>query len=137
MIYPSAEHDALVRLPMPWEMDGDQEPTSWINRLEECWTLLVYELPFILYNPDTESNASSLAIRLRSADLLANLTILRRADSESDRTLARTQEPGNQSLIATRSASASHVVLWRDSPLVAWNRLKSSAVNGKANQASA
>ena len=73
----------------------------------------------IVYNPCTESKANSLAMRLRSADLLANLTMLRNAERESERTLAVTVVPGSHKRMATSKASASHVVLWRDSPLEA------------------
>ena len=46
-------------------------------------------------------------MRLRSADELASLTMLRSADNESDRTLAVTVVPGSQSRIATSNARSS------------------------------
>ena len=67
-----------------------------------------------VYSPSTESNAISLATRLRAGELLDNLTILLSADKESDLIRASTWVPGSQSLMATKTANASHVVLCFD-----------------------
>ena len=71
-----------------------------------------------VYSPSTESNAISLAMRLRAGELLDNLTILLSADKESDLIRASTWVPGSQSLMATKIANASHVVLCFDSPVL-------------------
>ena len=59
--------------------------------------------------------------------------MLRRADSESDRTLANTVVPGSHSLMATSKAKASQVVLWTESPVLAWKRRRSHAARGEAH----
>ena len=87
-----------------------------------------------VYRPRTESSAISLAIRPNAGELLASLTMLRSADRLSDLILAKTRVPGNQSLMATRMARASHVVLCLESPFfpnLRWSALE----RGVANQA--
>jgi len=51
-----------------------------------------------------------------AGELLASLTMLRRADKLSDLILASTCVPGSQILMATNMARASHVVLCLQSP---------------------
>ena len=72
---------------------------------------------------------------LRAGDGLDSLTMLRRADEESDLTRASKLVPGGQILTATESANASHVVLWAGAPSLALNRNKSAVLRTVANQA--
>ena len=87
-----------------------------------------------VYRPRTKSNAISLAIRPSARELLASLAMLRSADKLSDLILAKTRVPGNQSLMATRIARASQVVLCLESPFFP-NLRWSAQERGVANQA--
>ena len=88
-----------------------------------------------LYKPKVASNAISRAMRLSDGEALCSLTMLRSADRESDRTLARTFVPGSHSRIATKIAKASQSVLKLESPMVARKRLSSAVGRGVAYQA--